>query len=245
MTTVRSCTCTFIANAIRRRLFSGESLTSIAPRACGPTAILCMYATGGGTATPPGSVDAATLNAWLSPPATSDTPSTGSSARSTRSRPAPIRRPATSRLFEPSAPITIRPSNGMPVMASSITRLARVTGAGLVSSPQPSSRRRALPPRSRAAAPGPDAGRVRCERPTGPTERWCSSAAIIACGQCGAGVPRSRVPTSTAVVIAPLLGTGCGAPRRSPGCTPAREAAATMKSRNSGCGRPGRERNSG
>src|SRR5712692_10206822 len=39
ITTVRSETCTFLANATRCRLFSTESVTSMDPRASGPTAI--------------------------------------------------------------------------------------------------------------------------------------------------------------------------------------------------------------
>src|SRR5665213_3861891 len=121
ITTVRSCTLTSIAKAMRRRLFSGVSTMSTAPLAAGPTAILCMYATGGGERIPPGSAAAAMLSAWLRPRETRLTPSTGMIARSTWSRPTPIRRPAARLLLPVSGPMTTRPSNGMPTSASSIT----------------------------------------------------------------------------------------------------------------------------
>ena len=115
------------------------------PRAVGPTAIFRMYmfgSRGNEPASPTASIDIAPT----SPRATTVAPSTGSTARSTASPPAPTTVPMLSGWSSDSVPIITRPSIGS---VSSACRIASAAASSApATSPRPSQRPAATAARS-------------------------------------------------------------------------------------------------
>ncbi len=124
------------ASAIACTFSPGGLSRSIDPRARGPTAIFRMYMSGR-FSSESGSPTAIIDIAPLPPRATTPRPSSGSSARSTFSPPAPIRWPTWSGESSSTAPITIRPSIGNPSSAGTHRLRGVALGAFLVGASEP------------------------------------------------------------------------------------------------------------
>ena len=121
-------------SAIERMLSPTDRSSDTEPRAVGPTAIFRMYISGSDGIAPRG--DAAIIEiAFVPPRATTARPSSGSSARSTCSPPAPIIVPVPSCSAPSGAPITMRPSTGSCSSASRAPENAASSAASLSARP--------------------------------------------------------------------------------------------------------------